>query len=98
MDCKSEMELEASEQLILEFEELRPKPYGIKGLLSVVFMFAILTWSVTRFVPDSNMQPIFVIFVIVIVGIQSTIVRENRKTNKRIDLLSRMINDTNKID
>jgi len=98
MDCKSEMELEASEQLILEFEELRPKPYGIKDLLSVVFMFAILTWSVTRFVPDSNMQPIFVIFVIVIVGIQSTIVRENRKTNKRIDLLSRMINDTNKID
>jgi len=98
MDCKSEMELEASEQLILEFEELSPKPYGIKDLLSVVFMFAILTWSVTRFVPDSNMQPIFVIFVIVIVGIQSTIVRENRKTNKRIDLLSRMINDTNKID
>ena len=95
MDCENEMKLPVSEKLKLEFEQLRPKPYGIKDLLSIVFVFSILLWSVNKFVPDSGMHPIFSLFIIVIVGIQSSIVRENRKTNKRIDLLSKIINSTN---
>jgi hypothetical protein len=56
-------------------------------------MFGILLLSVERFSHDSSLQPIFSMFIIVLVGLQANIIRENKKTNKRIDLLSQIVSN-----
>lgn len=82
-----------AETLMREFEQLKPRSFGIKDTISLLLMFGVLLLSVERFSPDSSLQPIFSMFIIVLVGLQANIIRENKKTNKRIDLLSQMLSN-----
>ncbi|MCJ8321040.1 MAG: hypothetical protein MJK12_15480 [Colwellia sp.] len=83
--------------LIQEFEQLKPNSFGIKDTISIVLMFGILLFSVERFSPDSSLQPVFSMFIIVLVGLQANIIRENRRTNKRIDLLSQIVSNNSTV-
>lgn len=81
----------AAQRIRKEFNSLRPNPFKFRRIAINVALACSLLYSAFLFKAESELFPMCSIVIIALVGLQSSLLRENRKTHKRIDLLLKII-------
>ncbi|WP_394224032.1 hypothetical protein [Alteromonas gracilis] len=79
--------IQKREALLTEFHNL--KPNGKSSALRVVGMVSAIAYLICAF-PEVIEQPVLYVFLIIIFGVGAEAQRENRRLNKRIDVLHQL--------
>lgn len=83
----------ATQAINQELNDLRPNPHGIKANISNVIFIGILFYSISLFDVPSGLYPVFALVLTALIGVQSSLQRDNIRTNRRIDLLLKIIRE-----
>lgn len=83
-------EMQRSHALVKEFESLRPKWWQPLGKLVSFMVLIFFSWYLF---PEVAEQPVIYLLMIVVFIVSMESFNENKRLNRRIDLLHRMIKE-----
>jgi len=94
INVETQLELERISELQrnkAEFEKLGDNGMGFKYLFVIIVQFALLLAANSFFTIDSELFQIFVVIIIAVPAVQGIVKAESNRTNRRMDLLLKII-------
>jgi len=91
---EAQLELERISELQrnkIEFEKLGDSNIGFKEFLAIIVPFGLILIANNLFTIDSELLQIFIVIFFASIFVQGLVKAENKKTNRRIDLLLKII-------